>query len=127
MAAVWVGLALQPCAMAEVAESDCPHCPTKIEHVATPESHCDTVARVVPDIPADCDSIKAECCHLEEGIVNARADTTDTDDEPVGAVSNLPSSLHDPGPCADPGYEIVPPEPSGGSVRLHVLKCVYLN
>ena len=31
--AVWVSLALQPCAVAAVSESDCPHCPSEIEAI----------------------------------------------------------------------------------------------
>lgn len=126
-AAVWVGLALQPCAVAEVSESDCPHCPTEIEHVATLDAHCDPIVKVTPEELPNCDSVQAECCDLDRGVVNARADATDADDEPIGLVTSFPSSLHNSAPCEDPGGNIAPPEPSGASVPLHILKCAYLK
>ena len=113
--------------MAEFAKSDCPHCPTKIEHATTHEAHCDPVAKVTTDEIQDCDAVQAECCHLDEGIVNARADKADDHDEPIGLVSSPPSSLHGSGPCEDPENAGVPPDPPGRPVPLHVLKCVYLN
>ena len=127
-AALWVGLALQPCAIAAVSEHDCPHCPPQAEEKAAPhESHCDPVARVAPGKPPHCDAVQADCCDLEPGTVNGRADTTDADDETAALPASEPATYPDPGPCADPGNKPGPPEPSGGSVPLHVLKCVYLD
>ncbi|NIW09205.1 MAG: hypothetical protein GWN33_00815, partial [Gammaproteobacteria bacterium] len=83
--AVWVSLALQPCVVAAVSESDCPHCPPEIEAVvAAMESHCNPAAKVTPDELPNCDSVQATCCDLDKGIVNVRVDTTGVDDDTTG-------------------------------------------
>ena len=127
-AAVWVGLALQPCAVAAVSEHDCPHCPPQAEEAARPhQSHCNPDAKVTPDEPPNCDALQANCCDLEQSAANVRFDTTDGDDETVALPASEPAAYPDPGLGADPGSEARPPEPAGGSVPLHVLKCVYLD
>lgn len=128
-AALWVGLAMQPCAVASVAEQDCPHCPSQAEQgPAMHESHCDPAARVIPDISPDCDTVQADCCQIVDGTVNVVRDGDfDPDKQPTGLVASEPRSHPDPGRFENPGFETGPPEPSGESVPLHVLKCVYLN
>ncbi len=127
-AAIWAGLVLQPCAIAAVAESDCPHCPPENEAaVVAVESHCNPAAEAMPDELPNCDSVQAECCDLDEGIVNVRVDTTGVDDDTPGLPTSVPASQPRLGPCEDPGNAAGPPEPSGGSVPLHVLYCVYLD
>jgi len=126
--AVWVSLALQPCAVAQVSESDCPHCPPEIEAVAaTMESHCNPAGNVTPDELPNCDSAQAACCEFAKGIVNVRVATDDLDDLTPGLPTSVPAPHPSLGPCEDPGNTAGPPEPSGGSVPLHVLKCVYLD
>jgi hypothetical protein len=127
-AAVWVGLALQPCAIAAVSENDCPHCPPQAEQAAMPhESHHDHAAEDIPDDPPNCDSLGADCCDVDEATVNVRVDPTKVDDQPTGLPASVPTSHPDPGPCEGPGNGAEPPEPPAGSVPLHVLKCVYLD
>ena len=126
-AAVWVSLVLQPCAVAAVSESDCPHCPPEVEaQAAAIESHCNPAAKATPDEMPNCDSVQAECCDLDEGIVNVRADTNHGDDDSTVLPTSVPASQPSLGPCGDSGNAAGPPEPSGGSVPLYVLKCVYL-
>ena len=126
--AVWFSLALQPCAVASVSESDCPHCPPEIEaEVAAVGSHCNPAAKVTPDELPNCDSVQAQCCDLDQGIVNVRIDTNSVDDDTTGLPTSVPASHPSLGPCEDPGNAAGPPDPSGGSVPLYVLNCVYLD
>lgn len=127
-AALWVGLALQPCAVAAVAEHDCPHCPPQAEEAAVPQkSHCDPVARAEPVESPQCDAMQADCCDLEQGTLNVRVDNPDGDGENAAFPASEPAPYPDPGRCANPGLETGPPEPCGAPVPLHVLKCVYLD
>jgi hypothetical protein len=126
--AVWVSLALQPCAVAAVSESDCPHCPPEIEAVdATMESHCNPAAKATHDDLPNCDSVQAACCDLDKGIVSVRVDTTGVDDDNPGLPTSVPASHPSLGPCEESGSAAGPPQAVGGSVPLHVLKCVYLD
>lgn len=126
--AVWVSLAVQPCAVAAVSESDCPHCPPEIEAVApTTESHCNPAANISHDEQPNCDSAQAACCDVDEGIVNVRVDTNGLDDNSTGLPLSALASHPDIGLCGAPENAAAPPEPSGATVPLHVLKCVYLN
>ena len=127
-AIMWVGLVLQPCALATVQESDCPHCPPEIEAApVAAKSHCDPEIKSVSEHPASVESVHTECCDLDESIVNVRADTTKVDDDTLAPPSGPPELRASFRPQQDPRLTAGPPEPSGGTVPLHVLNCVYLD
>ena len=124
--AVWVSLAVQPCAVAAVSTEECPHCPVTAESTSEPErSHRGSIVTTVEET-VSCVSAQAECCDVEEGIVNFRIESSDLDEGNNVLPTSAPASHPRLGPCEESGNAAGPPEPSGGSVPLHVLKCVYL-
>lgn len=127
LVAVWVSLALQPCAVAAVSEHECPHCPTEVEAAtAAIEDHCDPVRKNKADDGTSLPSAQSECCDVDDGIVNVRVDTTGDNDNLIILPTSVPASQFRLGPCEESGHATGPPDATGGSVPLHVLKCVYL-
>jgi len=126
IAALWVGLGIQPCAVAAVSDHGCPHCPPALEQdAARPNVHC---ASEIPQFEESCVSAQAECCDIDEGTVDVRSGQQDLDDYDE-SLPFLPTSASEwsthPDDQSDGAAD--PPEYSGGSVSLHVLYCVYLN
>ena len=123
-AAVWLNLALQPCAMAyEVDDHDCPHCPPAATH-----DHGDRHDGMDHEMPcadgaADC-AIDPDWSHDARGgkskLKDAPADTpvaivlVELASEPISDGSTLPPSR-----CSTLQAGAPPP--------LHVLYCVYLD
>jgi hypothetical protein len=126
-AAAWASLALQPCAIAAPSEHDCPHCPeeTVVAEAAAHHHHGDDRAAAA-DAGTPCAAAQADCCELDEGIVNLRTATIDLDDEPPAWLASPPL----PGTVvrADrkPANATGPPPPAR-SVPIHVVNCVYLK
>lgn len=126
MLAVWVSLAVQPCAVAAVSTEECPHCPVPAETMPEPErNHCGSIVTRSEDI-VSCASAQTECCDVEEGIVNLRVESPDLDEDNNVLPTSVPVPHPNHGPCEESGNASGPPEPSGGPVPLHVLKCLYL-
>ena len=126
MLAVWVSLAVQPCAVAEESDHECPDCPSTVEAAAEPEqSHCGSK---VPTGEAviSCASAQADCCDVEAGIVNIRVESPDLDEDNSVLPTGVPASHPCLGPREESGNATGPPRPSSGSVPLYILKCVYL-
>jgi hypothetical protein len=125
--ALWVSLAVQPCAVAAVAEHDCPHCPTEIE--AAPGAHHHrghTASEESAAMPTDCGAMQAECCEIDDRIVGVRTDAPDIDDDDtVLATGAAPPGAVD-APRAQPELAVPLPQPAGRSVPLHIINCVFL-
>jgi len=125
--ALWVGLGIQPCAVAAVSDHGCPHCPLALEQDA---SHAGDhlCASEILQFDESCVSAQAECCDIDEGTIDVRSGQQDLDDYD-GFLPLLPTSaselLTHPDDPSDGAAD--PPGYSGGSVSLHVLYCVYLN
>lgn len=125
--AVWVSLVLQPCAIAAVSDRDCPHCPMEVEAaLAAIEDHCNPAGKTKADDGTSLPSAQSDCCDLDDGIVNVRVDNTGDDDDLTIFPTCVPASQFRLGPCEESGNATGPPDPTGGSVSLYVLKCVYL-
>lgn len=91
------------------------------------KSHCNPDIESASEHSASIESVHTECCDLDESIVNLRLDTTKLDDDATALPLSTPRvrvhyALHE-----DPRLTAGPPTPSGGSVPLHVLNCVYLK
>ena len=126
LVAVWVSLALQPCAVAAASDHDCPHCPVEVEAApAAIDDHCNPAGKIKADDGTSLPSAQSDCCDLDNGIVNVRLDTSG-DDDVTFLTTSVPASQFRLGPCEESGNATGPPDPTGGSVSLHVLKCVYL-
>ncbi len=127
-AVVFVGLVLQPCALATVQESDCPHCPPEIEgSTVVAKSPCNPDIAGASEHLASIESVNTECCDLDESIVDVRLDITKVDDDALAPPPGPPELRSNFRPQQDPRLSTGPPEPSGGTVPLHVLNCVYLD
>ena len=123
--AVWLNLALAPCAMANAAEDDhdCPHCPT-----AEMQAHHDMHAGMDAQMPcadglSDC-SLDGDFSHdARGGQSKFKAGESHT---PVAIVATEIAALVRP-----PARERSPPRITtahlGASTPLHVLYCVYLD
>jgi hypothetical protein len=126
-AAAWVSLALQPCAIAAPSEHDCPHCPEEAG-VADADAHhhhgADEAASA--DLSPTCSTAQADCCELDEGIVNLRTATIDLDDEPPALLADAPFPGSVVRADREPGNATGPPPPAE-SVPIHVRHCVYLK
>ena len=124
-AAVWLNLALAPCAMAYESQDDhdCPHCPPAEEH-----GHHDMHAGMQAEMPcadgmSDC-SLDGDFSH---DVRNGKAKLKDTQHE-------LPAFVAADEPPPQPvvrHHQRAPPwfatAHAGASPPLHVLYCVYLD
>jgi len=124
-AAVWLNLALQPCAMANVAQDDhdCPNCPT-----AEMQAHHDMHAGVDAQMPcadglADC-SLDGDFSHDARGAQSKlKAGESDT---PVAIVATEMAAPVQP-PARERSTPRITTAHPGASTPLHVLYCVYLD
>ena len=122
-AAVWLNLALQPCAMAMAADHDCPHCPPANEHeMAGHHGHA------VQAEQAPCASLDPGCGELDDVSLDGRSGQLKLKD-----LGELPVAV---APCYDSRFTTPattihestgPPVWPGGAPPIHVLNCVYLK
>ena len=128
LAAVWVGLAFQPCAVAAPAEQHCPNCPTEVAvDLAPVDDHCGTKAKDTQTVSASCASVQSDCGDIDDGIVNLRVESDDFDQDISVVPTCMPSSRLSTRLRESIGSTIGPPYLSGGSVPLFILNCVYLK
>ena len=123
LVALWVSLGIQPCAVAEVSDADCPHCPPAETHSIPPENeHCGGHTESRFDA-----TMSNECCDADDGAIDTRYNTIDLKD--FGDVAAPP-------PSADPSSPfwiiqripiVDPPDRRRSSVPLYILNCVYRN
>lgn len=124
-AAVWLNLALQPCAMAyELADDpDCPNCPP-----TQMQSHDDMHGSIDHEMP--CADGMADCAIVEDLNVDARGDQLKLKDAPADTpLAIAPHELALPfqqpvDATLRPRYASVH---AGAPPPLHVLHCVYLK
>ena len=122
-AAVWLNLALAPCAMAAEADHDCPHCPPAHEHeMAGHHGHDAGQAK------APCASADSACGELEDVSIDGRNGQLKLE-EPGDLPPAIPLLADDWGTVAvAPIQESTgPPDWPGGAPPIHVLNCVYLK
>ena len=127
LAAVWVSLALQPCAIAAVSDQECPHCPMEIEtERAAYDDHCNPALVEVADERHYHPVVESDCCDVDEGIASVRVDTSGDKDDATVVPADVPASQFRVSPRQKSVSASGPPGPTGTSVPLHILKCVYL-
>ena len=115
LVAVWLNMAILPCAMAfETADHDCPHCPPAEEHAGHHGHH-------KAKAEASCD--ESPCCDASEATLETRTakQTPDVVAAGIPAIAESPSRLVRFAAAADP------PDPPGALPPRHVLFCVYLD
>ena len=122
IAAVWLNLAVQPCAMALEQEHDCPHCPPAHEHEM--EMHHGSHE---PQAESPCASMQVQCGEVDEFSVDGRSKLKAKDlVDPTAILSHEYTELADRTPWKIQG-STDPPNCAFGSPPLHVLHCVYLD
>ena len=122
-AAVWLNLALAPCAMAVEADHDCPHCPPAHEHeMAGHHGHG------AGQVKAPCASLDSACGELDDVSLDGRSGQLKLDN-PVDLPAAAPLMVDDWGGVAEMVIHpsTGPPDWPGGAPPLHVLNCVYLK
>lgn len=125
---VWIGLALQPCAVAAVSNEDCAHSLIGAKAYSRPaDAQCDLAVQRQIDDHTRPVTTSSNCCDLDERIVNQRVDDFGSNLIALIVPPSVPDSLIRPGLSEEPGNAADPPESSGGPVPLHILKCVYLD
>lgn len=122
--AVWLNLAMQPCAMAyEVEDHDCPHCPPAETH-----EHGDMHGHMDADMP--CADGASDCSiddHWNHDSRGGQSKLKDTTSDPLIAIApDEPTALSDHARDA-------PVQPRRTSVQagapppLYILNCAYLK
>lgn len=122
-AAVWLNLALAPCAMAIEADHDCAHCPPAHGHeMAGHHGHGAAKDR------APCASLDAGCGEVDDVSLDGRSGQLkikDVGELPVAIVPGLEQWDTVVAPTIQESTG--PPRWPGSSTPLHVLHCVYLK
>ena len=121
--ALWVSLGLQPCAVADIDDVDCPHCPAEqMQPMAAGSDHCN------PASESSFSSAPSDCYEAEASAVDgrlAKIDSKDADQfspaiparEPFDSIRFNVTSSNAVGP---PGQGV-----RAGAIPLYILYCVY--
>ena len=122
LAIVWVGLGLQPCAVAAVSHVDCPH---RTAGHAEPMAHHDHGSGQDNE---HCDVAASSCCAADAIAVDCRTNPVKGDDN--SGIDALPAApIHylslEPDRPPDRQFAAAAGPPPGRP--LHVLHCVYLD
>ena len=121
--ALWLNLAVQPCAMAFETDHDCPHCPPAQEHAMAAHhgSHGDEAG-------PGCDTRPLDCGEVDDFSVDGRSSLGKLKDK-IETVAIVPTPL--PVLAFHPvGYSTTaadPPGPTAAPPPIHLLNCVFLN
>ena len=122
-AAVWLNVALQPCAMALEADHDCPHCPPAHEHEMVAHH-----GHEMPKAETPCASMQAQCGELDDVSFDGRSGQLKIKDTVELPVAILPDLAAPAVTVAERcHFPTGPPPHAGLSPPLHVLHCVYLK
>lgn len=120
--ALWLNLAVGPCAMAFSADTDCPHCPPPQEDsmAAHHGGHGD-------EAEPGCDSLPTDCGDIDDFSLDGRSSLgklKDTTDSVAIVPATLPEVTFDP--VAYFATAADPPGPTAALRPLHLLNCVFL-
>lgn len=121
--ALWLNLAVQPCAMAFDTDHDCPHCPPSQEDpmAAHHGGHGDEAKPGCDTQPSDCGEVDDFSLdgRFSLGKLKAKAETVALVSPSVPEVSADPIGFSTT--AADP------PGPTAAPPPIHLLNCVFLN
>lgn len=121
--ALWVCLGIQPCAVAAVSDTGCPHRPTEQEHgMAAAHDHGAAKAE------APCLTMQADCCDAGQATIDSRLANHELKN--AGDISVAISTSEPVFPvrlesCSESVVD--PPDRAGTSIPFRVLYCVYLD
>jgi hypothetical protein len=119
---MWVGLGIQPCAVAAVSDAKCPHCPPAVtSDQATLHDHGNAHGESPSGVYAT-----ADCCEVDDGTVDARPPPADSGSLQKFAAAPPPAMT---AMARSSSYAVRlssdPPERRRSSVPLRILYCVY--
>jgi hypothetical protein len=120
--ALWINLAVAPCAMASGSDSDCPHCPPQIEETAAHHGHSGGKA------DNDCATQPPDCGVIDDVSLDGRASQLKLKDK-TDLVIHVPPPVPELPPVAliESRSATGPPQPPGPPRTLHLLNCVFLT
>ena len=123
LVAVWLNLAVQPCAMALGVDRDCPHCPP-VDHEAMAAHH----GHHAEESSTGCDSLLSECGETDDFSIDGRFSSNKAKDkvEDLQIVA-VPLLAALPGPVAYTTTAADPPRPAAPPPPLYLLNCVFLD
>lgn len=120
---LFASLGLQPCAVAAVSDTDCPHCPVEqMQAMVAASEHCDPLAG------SSSSSGPSDCYEVEESAVDGRLGKFDFKDDGKFPVAIPPSEPFDAIRFdASSRNAVGPPDQAvrARPVPLHILYCVY--
>ena len=118
---LWVSLGIQPCAVAAVEDSGCPHCPPEHEQpMATHGGHSDGMTE-----SSSCASMQSMICEADEAAVDSRIGKIDDIEAAVVVAVSGTAAIN---PVASDTFIAIAsdsPERRRSAVPLHILYCVY--
>jgi hypothetical protein len=121
--ALWINLAVQPCAMAMGTDGDCPHCPPAVEHdMPMAHGHHDM------DMDPDCATFGTDCGEIDDFGIDSRGAQAKIKDkaEFLAVPAALPPDPV-PGPLGFSTAAVDPPEPAAAPPPKYLLNCVFLD
>ena len=121
--ALWLNLAVQPCAMAFGDDQDCPHCPPMQDmQMAGHHGH------QTDNTGKDCETSQSDCGEIDDFSLDGRNSLSKLQAKPLPVAIVAPAS---PMAIVDPiGFSTTaadPPRPLASSTPLHLLNCVFLD
>ena len=121
--ALWLNLAVQPCAMAFSDDHDCPHCPPEQDmQMAGHHGHQADKAET------DCDSSQPDCGDIDDFSLDGRNTLGKLKAKPLPVAIVAPVS---PTAALSPiGFSTTaadPPDPVASTTPLHLIYCVFLD
>jgi len=121
--ALWLNLAMQPCAMAFGNDQDCPHCP--------PQQDMQMAGHHGPktdNAGTDCETSQSDCSEIDDFSIDGRNSLSKLHAKPLPVAIVAPAS---PMAILNPiGFSTTaadPPRPVASSTPLHLLNCVFLD
>ena len=121
--ALWLNLAVQPCAMALGVDDECPHCPPAHDHeMAAHHGHHDI------EIKAGCDSPLSDCADSDDFSIDGRSSQAKLKDKSDAPIIIAPASQEEAlGPVYYSTTAADPPRRVAASPPIHLLNCVFLD
>ena len=119
--ALWINLAVAPCAMASDSDSDCPHCPPQIEEMASHHGHPGS------EKDSGCATQPPDCGVIDDVSLDGRTSQLKLK-EKTDLVLHVPLPVPEVPPVAlgESTSATGPPPPLGRPQTLHLLNCVFL-
>ena len=121
--ALWLNLAVQPCAMAFGDDHDCPHCPPAQDmQMAGHHDH------QTDNAGTDCETSQSDCGDIDDFSLDGRNTLGKLKAKPLPVAIVAPVS---PTAVRNPiGFSTTaadPPDPVASTTPLHLLNCVFLD